>query len=313
MSTLTPNGPVDFAPQQAGTTSAAVPLTLSNTGSLPLAIGSIRIATGHVWQFGVSNDCGKSLAAGASCTISVVAKPTAPGAKSATLEVVDATGTRTIALSGSGLPALASTLSATSLKYAVQMAGTASAAQQVTLSNTGAQALAINGITVNGANAGDFAQSNTCGASVAPGSNCVIDVTFGPAAAGGKSAMLTVDDAAGVKTVALSGTGAVISSTLTPNGPVDFAPQQAGTTSAAIPLTLSNTGSLPLAISSIKIATGHVWQFGVSNDCGKSLAAGASCTISVVAKPTAWGAKSATLEVVDAAGTYTIALSGMGQ
>ncbi len=71
-------------------------------------------------------------------------------------------------------------LSSGSLTYANQNVGTTSAAQSVTLNNTGTAALTITSIGVTGTNAGDFAQTNTCGASVAAGGNCSISVTFTP-------------------------------------------------------------------------------------------------------------------------------------
>jgi hypothetical protein len=88
-------------------------------------------------------------------------------------------------------------LSPASLTFAAQPSGTVSAAQTVTLSNTGNAALSITGtgISISGANATDFAQTNACGASVAAGSNCVISVTFTPSlSAGLEAATLNVAD-----------------------------------------------------------------------------------------------------------------------
>ena len=60
---------------------------------------------------------------------------------------------------------------------------------------------------------GDFAQTNTCGASVAAGGNCTISVTFKPTASGPRTGTITIaDSAAGSpQTIALSGDGAVAS------------------------------------------------------------------------------------------------------
>jgi hypothetical protein len=51
------------------------------------------------------------------------------------------------------------------------MVGTTSNVQMVSLSNTGTATLTIASITITGANAGDFAQTNACGGSVAAGAN----------------------------------------------------------------------------------------------------------------------------------------------
>lgn len=45
-------------------------------------------------------------------------------------------------------------------------------------------ALGIASIAVTGADSGDFAETNACGASVAAGANCTISVTFTPSAVG---------------------------------------------------------------------------------------------------------------------------------
>src|SRR5262249_15645349 len=64
-------------------------------------------------------------------------------------------------------------------------------------------------ISVNGANAGDFAQTNNCGSSVAAGANCLINVTFTPTTVGARTAGVTLVDNAinSPQTIQLSGTG----------------------------------------------------------------------------------------------------------
>ena len=83
-----------------------------------------------------------------------------------------------------------------------------------------------------------------------------------------------------------------------------------GTTSAAQSLTLTNTGSAPLTISSIAING----DFAQTNACGTSVAAGASCTITVTFTPTAAGTRSAMVTITDNAtdSPHTVALSGTG-
>ena len=94
----------------------------------------------------------------------------------------------------------------------------ANAMQTVVLKNTGTATLTISGIAVGGTNAGDFSQTNTCGASLASGASCNIVVTFTPSASGSRAASLSVtDNAAGSpQSVALSGTGVVNNLTISP-------------------------------------------------------------------------------------------------
>jgi hypothetical protein len=106
-----------FAAQGVGTTSASQPVSLSNSGSAALSIASIS-ASG---DFGQTNTCGMSLAAGANCTINVTFTPTAGGERSGTLSVSsNAPGSPHAAnLSGTGL---AGTAAGT---YLIDVTGTA--------------------------------------------------------------------------------------------------------------------------------------------------------------------------------------------
>jgi hypothetical protein len=101
----------------------------------------------------------------------------------------DATITVTAA---GGAPAVL--LSSSSLSFGNQKVGTTSTVQSVTLTNTGTSTLSISGVAITGSNAGDFAQTNTCGSSVAAGGKCSISVTFKPSASGNRSASVTIAD-----------------------------------------------------------------------------------------------------------------------
>jgi hypothetical protein len=81
-------------------------------------------------------------------------------------------------------------------------------------------------------------------------------------------------------------------------------------TSSAQPVTVTNPGSSAVSMSSI----GVTGPFSESNNCGTSLAAGASCTVSVSFAPTAAGAATGTLSVNSSApgSPLTVALSGTG-
>jgi hypothetical protein len=128
-----------------------------------------------------TNTRGTTLAAAASCTVPVVFKPTAAGARTGTLSIADhATGSpRTVALTGT--PQV--TLSAITLliphhhhrrhhhrpeSHRDQLPGNA--------------ALTIGFISVKGTTPGDFPRTNTCGAGLAASASCTISVTFKPTA-----------------------------------------------------------------------------------------------------------------------------------
>ncbi|HLW99911.1 MAG TPA: choice-of-anchor D domain-containing protein [Candidatus Acidoferrales bacterium] len=309
-----------YASQTLNTTSAAQTVTLTNTGNAALSIGSLGITGANSGDFAQTNNCGSSVAANnGNCTINVTFTPTAAGARGASVTITDnaAGSPHSFTLSGTGTttPAPTASLSASSLTFAGQTLNTTSGSQSVTLTNTGNAALTITSIGVTGANSGDFAQTNNCGSSVgANNGNCTINVTFTPTAAGARGAAVTItDNAAGSpQTVSLTGTG------LAPGTPganlspasLTFASQTISSTSAAQTVTLSNSGSATLTITGIA-ASG---DFGQSNNCGSSLAAGGNCSISVTFTPTAAGTRTGTLSVTDnASGSpQSVTLTGTG-
>jgi len=84
--------------------------------------------------------------------------------------------------------------------------------------------------------------------------------------------------------------------------------------SAPMLVTVQNTGTLALPITNITLSVANPGQFSQTNTCGTSVAVGATCTISVVFKPTWTGPIQATLNVNAGAGagTQTVALTGTG-
>jgi hypothetical protein len=100
-------------------------------------------------------------------------------------------------------------LSPTTLSLGSVATGTTTSAQVLTLSNTGNAALAVSGITIGGANASDFAETTTCGTTLAVEASCTISVTFTPSSVASFAATISVaDSAAGSPQIAsLSGSG----------------------------------------------------------------------------------------------------------
>jgi hypothetical protein len=100
-------------------------------------------------------------------------------------------------------------LSAASLVFAPQLVSSTSTAQSITLTNSGNATLKITSIAITGANATDFAQSNTCGATLAAAASCTISAAFKPAAIGNRSAAVSITNNAdgSPQTVALTGSG----------------------------------------------------------------------------------------------------------
>jgi minor extracellular serine protease Vpr len=77
-----------YPPQTVGTTSAPQSVTFSNTGTATDALGIGSVASSGDFKIS-SNTCGSSLAAGSSCTVSIVFKPTKTGTRKGALTIKD--------------------------------------------------------------------------------------------------------------------------------------------------------------------------------------------------------------------------------
>ena len=205
--TLSPSS-LTFSTEVVRTTSAAKAVVLKNNGTTTLNIGNIVITGTNAGDFAQTHTCGSSLAVGASCSISVTFKPTASGSRSAAVDITDnASGSpQKVTLSGIGTTAK---LSPTSLSFGSVVIDTTSPAKTVTLTNVGTTTFKITNIAITGTDAGDFAQTHTCGTSLAIGASCSIGVTFKPTASGSRSAAVDITDTAGgsPQMISLSGTG----------------------------------------------------------------------------------------------------------
>ena len=305
---------LSFGTQAVGTR-AAQTVTLTNTGAVPVIIVSVFTGGAYSGWFSATNACGSSVAVGKSCTFSVIFIPSGVGSvQNTTLTVVTNGSWGIVPLSGTGVLA-APALSPATLSFGAQAAGTTSSAQTVTLTNNGAIGLSISGIAIAGANPGSFTQTNTCGTWVAGKASCTISVKFAPVVSALRSGSLTITDNAsgGSQNVALSGTGTLVAPSLSPAS-VSFGSQAAGTTSSAQTVTLKNNGAVALGISSIGIAGNNPGSFTQTNTCGATVAAGASCTISVKFAPVVSAPRSGSLTITDNAssGSQNVALSGTG-
>ena len=327
--TLTPTG-LTFPSTAVGVASAAKTITLKNSGTGVLQINEIEISGTDYKSYSGTTTCPfapTTLAAGSSCTVSITFTPATTGTLTAQLDIYDnAIGSpQTASLTGTGATSAVPVVALTpkTLTFASTKIGSTSAAKVVTLKNTGKGTLDINsgGITISGTDKSSFLiKSTTCGSTVAAAASCTISVEFKPAASGTLTAALQVaDNAAGSpQSVSLTGTGAATAPvvSLTPKS-LTFASTAVGSTTAAKVVTLKNTGTATLDIKSggITISGTDKSSFTKTTTCAATVAAGASCTISVKFKPAASGALTATLDVADnAAGSpQSVSLAGTGK
>ncbi|WP_042392969.1 choice-of-anchor D domain-containing protein [Streptacidiphilus carbonis] len=203
-------------------------------------------------------------------------------------------------------PATGVTATPSALNFGSVATGATSAAQTVTVTNPTGAAAAVSSIAASG----DFAQTNTCGSSIAANGSCSVSVTFKPTATGSRSGSLTANAGGVTNTVSLSGTGTAPGPVLNASpGGLNFAGTVVGSSAAGQSVTVTNSGTSSATVSGVAV-TG---DFSQTNNCS-SIAVGASCTVDVGFKPTAGGSRTGTLTVTSNANNSptTVGLSGTG-
>lgn len=319
--TVSPNS-VTFPAQLVGTSSAATAISITNDTPAAQSITTLDITGTNAADFIKDAGCvGANLAASTgSCTMNVTFTPTATGNRVAVL-TIHSTGNAdsVVNLSGTGaVPTIG--IAPSSVSFGAQKVGQTSAAQNVTLTNTGGVDLHISAIATTSPYA---AILNTCGPlpkSLAPNASCVVQVTFTPASVGAAPAtnLIITDDTNALPgtthAVALTGTGGLGNGTLS-GGPLTFSGTPITSNSTTKDLTLTNSGRVATTISGITFTGTNAAEFAQTNTCNGSVAAGANCTITVTFKPTATGNRAATISVADdgTASPSTTTVSGTGE
>ena len=312
---------LSFGNETVGTTNTNGQIvTLKNSdGSSALNITQVTINGTNPSDFAETDNCLGSIAVGVSCTITVTFTPGGAGTRTGNVVIVnnnDSFSSLKVPLTGTGFvgPAAAS-LSPSTLVFGAQAAGTSSAPQTVYLTDSGNSALNIQTVAIGASSDFVIGSGTTCtnGSSVAINGSCIIQVIFTPATSGQKSATLTITDNApgSPQQISLSGSSPAVTVSVSPTS-VSFASQLVGTSGAPQTVTLANSSSLPLTITSV---TASPADFATLSACGSTLAANSSCAIGVFFDPTAGGTRTGTLTITDNAtgSPQTVALTGTGQ
>ena len=206
-------GALNFGARPINTTSGAQPVVLTNGGSGPLTITSISVSGGQAGNFArVNVNCPlspSSLAADASCTITVTFTPSASGPRESSVVIASnaSSGPQRVMLTGIGT---AVSLAPASWDFGSRPVGTTSPPKAIILTNLGSAPIHIWGASMTGVHAEDFHQTNTCPtapATLAGGANCTFNVTFTPAALGTHTAPLAISHDGGASPAAVRLTG----------------------------------------------------------------------------------------------------------
>jgi Abnormal spindle-like microcephaly-assoc'd, ASPM-SPD-2-Hydin len=294
---------------------ASQTLTVVNHSASTLHIASIAGDGTETDPLSGSQNCVGAIAVNGSCSITVSFNPQLPGDLTGTLTITDdsATSPHVITGIGTGFMGIGSP-APKSLTFASTMVGKSSAAQTITFTNTGNIALNVASISTTG----DFSETDNCSGGINAGAACAIHVTFTPTLGGTRTGTLSIADygPGSPHTVTLTGTGVAPPPTATAlPSTLTFASTAIGSTTAAQLVTVKNTGIGTLTLTSETITGTNATSFlKASTTCGASLAAGASCTVSVEFKPVAMGALTASLAIADNAtgSPQLVTLSGTG-
>src|SRR5262249_50372109 len=173
--------------------------TFTNVGNRPLVFNSISLGGANPSNFSLINNCNAPLAPNASCSVSMTFTPSGLGTFTATLVLDDnAPGSpHTLLLNGVGVtPTPVADLSPGSISFDPIAQGATEGPKTITIYNHGTGPLHVTGVSLSGANPGDFSQTNNCTGTPLPVviGTCTINVSFTPAATGMRAATLTVSD-----------------------------------------------------------------------------------------------------------------------
>jgi hypothetical protein len=194
-------------------------------------------------------------------------------------------------------------VSAGSLDFGSVPVGSTSAVKSVQLSNNGTAALTIASITPSGA----YAVNSDCGTSLASGGKCTFNLTFSPTNINANPGSLVVKDDSGIQTVTLAGIGLQAFLGASPTT-LAFGTLAVGQSSTSQSFSVVNTGNMAASGLSVSAPSGY----SQTNNCGSSLAAGASCSVSVTFSPAAQQTYSGTVQVTGAGVSAAASVSGAG-
>ena len=238
---------------------------LSNTGGADLTLSGL--STGSA-DFSATSPVSlpATIAPGSSITLSVGFDPTAPGSRAGTLSVVTDAGTKTAALSGTGLlPALGFSPSALVFPPTVlttQVPGYAGNTLNLGVTNTGQSELIVDAQSASGAPFSVPAAASPP-SRYGPNTGFGLPTTFAPTAAGRFTGTVSVSDAGGGEgpvsgSVPACGEGVgrgirvlVVNGSGTPYSMVTRLKLTSHNTSVPINLNLSNLALVPVATSCV--------------------------------------------------------------
>lgn len=286
----------DYGTQTVGSRTDEV-FTVTNTGQSQSGQILPQVASEFPFFFQlVADTCpANGLAGGASCTITVEFDPFQSGFFTASL-AVQATPGGTANAEMEAFAILPARFSITTPSdFGNVVLGTSTAAQTLTVTNTGQQTSGQVSAVLGGANASDYTlDTDTCTATLAPNQSCTVSVHFTPSALGDRSATLTVAaNPGGSQTLNLHGTG--VNVLMVNPTSYAFPNQPASTTSLPFDFTLTNFGATPLSGFTIAATDGTDFPITADTCLNATVAPGATCTVSITFDASVLGSHASTM------------------
>jgi hypothetical protein len=303
------------APDPNGSTGSGT-LTITNSGTT--SFGYAGILTGlNASAFTADGSGCASLAPQQSCSVTIsMAGVSSVGAYSADLLIKDANSTLSQLVPITGLASYWAVFAFpnSGLQFGSQALGTTSPAQTFVLADGYGYPMGHPlSVALKSPSNFTLTQGSTCPASLSQ--TCTLAVAFSPYQSGIIYENLTVTDPTSGETnvLQLAGTGGSPTVSLSTSS-VTFPPRSTGTTSIPTTVTLTNTGTLPLAVSGISVVGAVNNNFTETNTC-TTVAANGTCSINVSFAPTATGVQSASIQIVSnaASSPNMVGLTGTGQ
>ncbi len=342
---------LDFGQIGHGASSAPQTVTVQNTGTGPMELGvqfEPEFQGGPLSDFPESTNCGASLAAGASCTITVWFEPgpvsplctlaagCTPTQRIANILVANNAiqGTKTISLHGTAAVGPSVTVTPNPIVFPAQASGTSSTALYTSAGNSGDALLTIGNMVLSGPNASDFQLTltgvggfNCLNNPISPGTYCSFEIAFSPPAnaTGARSATLTFTDTAGDSPQSIPVTGTIATANFLNISPLNLSPTfpvAIGTTTYSV-LDLQNPSTTDsVQVTGLNTTGANMGDFSTAPaNCGTNgalpmtIPANSTCYVDVTFNPAAGasGTRTATLTVQTtpaATGLPTVSLTG---
>ena len=324
--TLSP-GLISFGTQTSGFKSSPKTITLKNNGTTAWTMGPVTYAGGSYTDFSTSSQTcpasGSTVAAGASCTVSVVFDPTGCETADAQILISPASGQIGNVLTGSGNTPI--TLTPRTQTFPTTLLGTKSKGLTNTFTNDSGIDLFFSKIDLEGVNQTDYSFTTTCGNNngvpLLPGASCTSTTFFSPTVNPAVNETTTFVYYANICLVKqgllINGDGTAVK--VTPPS-ITFPTTKVGNTSTGV-VTFQNAGNTTMTISSANFVNGTANVFSIqSNTCnfvqgsGGSVPANSSCTFTLAFTPAVVGTQTATFQIgdPDITGPQKVTLSGTG-